>query len=284
MRTFLLTIPLIWVVTFTVFATPSDSLAVENHNGKSFVVHKVTEGETLYSLLKRYNCRTEDVLRANPTLKNSVIQLHQILRFPVSKTETAENVILLGKNWQFKEVQPTKTQLHQVAEGETLYSISKKYGIEIAKLKELNALEENTLVLGQKLIVAENYQPIGAAGDEVIVKKKPVKRPTNASPTDYVPNAPRGKRMSEAGIAAAINAGRSSNKLLALHRTAPIGSYIKVTNEGNGKSIIVKVLGRLPETGINQDVVIRLSPTAFEKLQPRDTRIRVALAYELVPN
>lgn len=52
----------------------------------------------------------------------------------------------------------TKTEvkaenIHVVEKGETLYSISKKYKISTLELKELNDLKENSIKLGQKLII-----------------------------------------------------------------------------------------------------------------------------------
>jgi hypothetical protein len=46
-------------------------------------------------------------------------------------------------------------QYHQVAGGDTLYSISKRYNLSVAKLLELNHLDKNSVILpGQKLIVS----------------------------------------------------------------------------------------------------------------------------------
>lgn len=43
--------------------------------------------------------------------------------------------------------------IHTVVKGETLYSLSKKYDISTLKLKELNNMKENTIEVGQKLII-----------------------------------------------------------------------------------------------------------------------------------
>jgi rare lipoprotein A len=40
----------------------------------------------------------------------------------------------------------------------------------------------------------------------------------------------------------------SNNKLTAAHRTYPLGTYLKVTNVANGKSVVVKVNDRGPFT------------------------------------
>jgi hypothetical protein len=43
---------------------------------------------------------------------------------------------------------------HTVAKGETLYGISKEYGVSVQDLKDWNRLDDNTIHIGQKLIVS----------------------------------------------------------------------------------------------------------------------------------
>ena len=91
-----------------------------------------------------------------------------------------------------------------------------------------------------------------------------------------MPNAPGGKKNIENGVAEVIDAGEKTDKYLALHKTAPVGTLIQVRNEANGLSVWVKVIGKLPESG---ETIIKISPKAFEKLQPRDKRIRAEISY-----
>ena len=48
-----------------------------------------------------------------------------------------------------------KSKRYEVEKGDTLYAISRKFSISVADLKALNNLTDNTLYLGQKLIVQE---------------------------------------------------------------------------------------------------------------------------------
>lgn len=47
--------------------------------------------------------------------------------------------------------------VHTVAKGETLYRIAKEYGVSVKDLKTWNRLEDNTIQVGQKLIVDGRY-------------------------------------------------------------------------------------------------------------------------------
>ena len=48
-----------------------------------------------------------------------------------------------------------KPNIHIVVKGDTLYSISRKYGLEVAALKRMNGLKDNTISVGQSLLLAK---------------------------------------------------------------------------------------------------------------------------------
>ncbi len=98
-------------------------------------------------------------------------------------------------------------------------------------------------------------------------------------PGNDAPMPTRGRRMSSSGVAEMIEGNDGSGKYLALHRTAPIGTLVQVRNEFNNQSIWVKVIGRLPNTGVNDKILIKLSTQAFAKLSPEDRRFRAEVSY-----
>lgn len=53
--------------------------------------------------------------------------------------------------------QPAERRIHIVKQGETLLTISDKYGISLNKLRELNNLTTSTLTVGQQIILSEQY-------------------------------------------------------------------------------------------------------------------------------
>ena len=70
-----------------------------------------------------------------------------------------------------------------------------------------------------------------------------------------------------------------TTKYLALHKTAPMGSLVKVINRMTNKEVEVRVVGNLPETGLNRNVLLRLSSAAYEKLGALDQKIPVTSSY-----
>jgi LysM repeat protein len=119
--------------------------------------HSVIKGETLYSISKKYNISSEDILKANPEIKNGV-QENSILTIPksVKNIVSSENVIS-----------------HKVEAKETLYSISKKYNVSIEEIIAKNPVAKDGLAEGWFLILPKKSS-IGTKKDSIILKKEKV--------------------------------------------------------------------------------------------------------------
>jgi LysM repeat protein len=186
---------------------------------------------------------------------------------------------------------------HIVAPGETLYRVAVKYGVLMADLRKWNSLSDDNLKDGQELIVSEKgaekpvvavtTPPVAPKVTTTTVVKDSVKAKTAVpekvvKPVEEVVEAPkvvRGKRKSESGLAEVIETDESTSKFLGLHRTAPVGALVEVLNEYNQEKIIVRIIGRIPDTSVNDDIVIKLSSRAFEKVSPNSKRFRAVVSY-----
>ena len=153
------------------------------------------------------------------------------------------------------------TIVHNVGKGETLFSISKKYNLSIDDLKNWNNFENNNLSVNQKIIVITQSANIKSERTEKTYEEK-------------FPGI-----LKEEGFASSIEESMESTKYLALHKTATVGTILFVKNQMNDLKVMVRVIGKLPDTGSNQKIVIRLSKIAFSKLDPIDPIIPVELSY-----
>ncbi|WP_165768266.1 RlpA-like double-psi beta-barrel domain-containing protein [Hymenobacter amundsenii] len=54
---------------------------------------------------------------------------------------------------------------------------------------------------------------------------------------------------------------------------------MEVRNIMNGQAVYVRVIGRLPDTGENTSILIRLSKRAVQRLATPDQRFRVETSY-----
>lgn len=153
------------------------------------------------------------------------------------------------------------TIFHNVEKGETLFSISKRYNVEVNDLKIWNDLENNNLSINQGIII------LSVAKDNEFTKEE--------IPKTYEEKFPG--IFKEEGFASSIQDTVQTTKYLALHKNAEVGTVLGVKNQMNGKQILVKVIGKLPDTGQNQKLLIRLSKKAFSQLEALDHIIPVEI-------
>lgn len=127
----------------TAMAEIKDSIGVEKKDGKVFVLHQVDAKETLYSISRRYAAKVEDIKAANPDM-GEAIKIGQTLRIPYKGT--AQNI---GSTTSVATDKNGKT--HTIEKKETLYSISKEYGVTVEELTKANPGIENGLKEGQTI-------------------------------------------------------------------------------------------------------------------------------------
>jgi LysM repeat protein len=116
-----------------------DSIGVERKEGKLFILHRITTGETLYSISKKYNASVDAVKSANPEWAQG-LKVGQVLKVPSPILNTAPSSSSLES-----------TTTHTVATGETLYSIATKYAVSVDALKKANPGLTSSISVGQAL-------------------------------------------------------------------------------------------------------------------------------------
>ena len=298
-------------IAFSSFSTEvaKDSVGLKKEGGKSYVLFKVEPKQTLFSIVKRYGSSVAEFKAANPGISESV-NVGQTIKIPYKGisvasvpptpkyTPTPPPVAPITP----PPVESVKMVSHVVEPSQGLYAVATKYKVTMADLRKWNNLTTDQLAAGQVLIVdAREYERAKKAGDlpakgEVVkvedtnmgnntggsvVVQKPVEEPASgdvktSSETSKTSSGYR--KTVETGLAELIDVEDKSGKYLALHRSAPTGTLVNVKNSSNGQSIWVKVIGKLPDIGSDR-VIIKLSPRAFEKLNPSDKRIRAEISY-----
>lgn len=103
--------------------------AVSNNSDKP-VFHTIQAGETLYRLSVKYNITTQAICEANPGLSSENFRSGQVIIIPVqsaSKTEK-ETPKVTAKEETTVKMNDWK-DMHKVERKETIFSISREYGI-----------------------------------------------------------------------------------------------------------------------------------------------------------
>jgi hypothetical protein len=198
--------------------------------------------------------------------------------------------------FQQKSKSASEPVYHTVKKGETLFRISKKYHVTPGEIVKWNKLSGNNIGAGQKLVVGylkkkkedsgtdkKSKQPLIIKHPPRNIKAKPLPPEKIVSPkVNYekkpVWNDSLMKDISEEGLASWID-DNSEGKYYALHRTASVGTIIRVTNKENQKSVYVKVLGKIPAKEELNAILIQISKAASEKLEVTESRFNATLNY-----
>jgi len=82
----------------------------------------------------------------------SLIEQHSLYRFDTHVVKQGYGQ-LASLEVVEKKPQPAKVDTHVVKEGDTLYSISRKYSVSVDDIKRLNYMYDSNISVGQKLVV-----------------------------------------------------------------------------------------------------------------------------------
>jgi hypothetical protein len=86
--------------------------------------------------------------------------------------------------------------------------------------------------------------------------------------------------VNENGTAAVIDdEDQSQEKYFALHRTAPVGTIIRVLSMSNSRKVYVKVTGKLQDSPDNSGIILKMSKASAEKLDVAGRSFSVNLLY-----
>ncbi|MFN3839358.1 MAG: LysM peptidoglycan-binding domain-containing protein [Cyclobacteriaceae bacterium] len=242
-------------------------------------VHKVAEKETLFSISRMYNVTIDELKQWN-NLTDASLSVGQEL---VIKKPAASAPAVTPALPPVQSVQ----SFHTVAAKETLFSISRQYGVSVQQIKEWNNLSSEDLKIGQQLLVT---QPVYNAAQSVVTPANeplPVEIAREPVTTTAAVNQPviisepvrNASEVVESGLAELIEGTEANRKYLALHRTAPVGTILKVRNEMNGREVFVRVIGKLPDTAFTDKLIIRVSKSAYDRLGAIDPRFRVEVTF-----
>ncbi len=116
---------------------------IVNINGKEYYLHTVEKGQTLFSISKTYNVDVRDIYEANPELENT-LSSGQKIYIPTHRIHS----IQFGS-------ESNNLHKHQVAKGETLYGLAKKYNISIEAIRAANTGLEDGLIEGMEIIIPD---------------------------------------------------------------------------------------------------------------------------------
>lgn len=114
---------------------------------KQYYMHHVKEGETLYAISQAYQVSVEEIERLNPEVKEG-LKAASVIGIPVveqekelvveQEKEPAVITETVSQNTVNESVAVQVGEEYVVQQGENLYDIAKKFGIDLAEFKAIN--------------------------------------------------------------------------------------------------------------------------------------------------
>jgi len=136
-------------VLFSIFITIFSFVYTVSAKQEKYTKHTVAKGETINMIAQKYKVTPYDIYSLNPDSQNG-IQQNSVLLIP-----TSASVVVINSSQNAP--QNNNTDSHLVQPKETLYSISKQYGVTIDALKTANGdLLNNGLKIGLNIKIPKS--------------------------------------------------------------------------------------------------------------------------------
>jgi len=242
--------------------------------------HTVKKGESIFNIAKQYGITAYQIRKTN-NLEDNNLSTGQVLKIPSDivteippiKETTAPAIV--------KETPKEESFIYNVGSGETIFSIAKKFSLTAFQIRTANKLNDNTLTVGQKLLIPKALEPKSVAE---LAKQDQDSNPDSTSFKDPklrgAPSKYGLSQIEEKGAAVSISdPDLDASKMLVLHRTAPIGTIIKLTNPMTNRTALAKVVGKFTENESTKDVIIVMTKAVADSLGALDKRFYCNLTY-----
>ncbi|HOJ52276.1 MAG TPA: LysM peptidoglycan-binding domain-containing protein [Syntrophales bacterium] len=117
----------------------TEPLPLAKRKGRAiYVAHRVRPGESVYTIARKYGTTTK-AIRASNRLGKREVKVGQRIVVPIARAAHSPA----------PQVKAEDTGLYRVKKGDTLLTISQKFGIPADEIKQINGLKSNTLLVGQ---------------------------------------------------------------------------------------------------------------------------------------
>lgn len=157
---------LLWMglgVLFVSLALSGNALAKETY--------AVQKGDTVFGIAAKTGV-TPEALKAANRLKNNSLRSNQILVIPSSKIgKSAASKPSSQPRAQGKTSSPSRTGVYAVKKGDTLAAISRKTGVSVTQIRELNRIQGTALKVGQRLALKKKTGVLTASAEPFELSK-----------------------------------------------------------------------------------------------------------------
>jgi len=122
------------------------NLNKENITTDTYTIHIVQAGDTLSTIAQKYKL-DYSIIRDFNKLKSNILSVKQKIIVPTASVQNVIQNKMVSQNNTTKKIQS-----YYVKNGDTLYSISQRYNIDLDKLMKDNDLKNSSISIGDKLV------------------------------------------------------------------------------------------------------------------------------------
>ncbi|MDN3585432.1 LysM peptidoglycan-binding domain-containing protein [Pedobacter aquatilis] len=242
--------------------------------------HTVKQGESIFNIAKQYSITAYQIRKTN-NLEDNNLSTGQVLKIPSDIVTEIPPVKEKTTPAIVKETPNEESFIYNVGSGETIFSIAKKFSLTAYQIRTANKLSDNAVTVGQKLLIPKAPEPKSVAE---LAKQEQESNPDSTSFKDPklrgAPSRYGLSQIDEKGAAVSISdPDLDASKMLVLHRTAPIGTIIKLTNPMTNRTALAKVVGKFTENESTKDVIIVMTKAVADSLGALDKRFFCNLTY-----
>jgi LysM repeat protein len=257
------------------YLLPKDTvfLKVDDFGNKIFG-HTMAKGQTFFSLARFYGLKLETLYSYNPEAgSDGNFSPGQKVNIPIPDSA-------IVKSW--KSAVPRQNfapVFYVVKHGDTFYRIATHlFQIPVDTLKNRNGLEKTLLSSGQLIHVG--WLSVKGIPDSLqLANTNPMGAKMQQLQMEYEAAKSRKSPKFQNGAAYWQREKKAGNDYYALHRSAPVGSVIQVTNPMKKRTVYAKVIAPIPDRAYGDDIVVVLSPAIARLLGARDPKFFVEVRY-----
>lgn len=160
----------ILVLTVLMASAQQKDYPIENKDGVPCYRYEVQRGEGLYRISINFGVTQEELIQFNPSLQSNGLKYGQTIFIPVKEQVNTDNY-----------------ETHVVEQGETLYSLSRKFNVSIDELKRLNPVTHTNLPAGAKIFIRPKAMAARVNQDKPAIVKPIAEAKDSVHATDSLP-------------------------------------------------------------------------------------------------
>ena len=117
---------------------------------EEFSTYTVEKGDTIYGIARKFGIKPSVIMDANDLTASSKLYVGQQLKIQSSSSKENSRKTFNSKDGT----------IYTVEKGDSIYKISKKFGVSMQCIREANSLHSDKLLVGQKLTIPASCEKI----------------------------------------------------------------------------------------------------------------------------